>query len=72
VSYATTNGTATVADGDYVSTNGSLSFSAGQLTRTLTVAVNGDNKYESLEVYYVNLSGAVNATIADSQGIGSS
>jgi hypothetical protein len=41
------------------------------LGKTITVAVNGDTTAESAEVFYVNLSGAVNATIADGQGAAS-
>jgi hypothetical protein len=69
VAYATANGTAT-AGSDYVSTSGSLSFAPGQSMRTIAVTVNGDTIAEGNETFFVNLSGATNATISDAQGIG--
>jgi len=70
VGYATADGTATKADGDYQSASGTLAFTSGQTSRTLSVAVNGDAKVEPAETFYINLSGAVGATIADGQGVG--
>jgi large repetitive protein len=70
VSYATADGSATTADSDYASTSGTLSFLSGDTTKTVAVTVNGDTKNESDETLFVNLSGAVNATISDSQGVG--
>ena len=70
VQFATANGTA-IAPGDYTArTRTRVTFTAGQLTRTITVAVNGDTIDEVNETYFVNLSNATNATIADSQGVG--
>lgn len=70
VNYATANDTGTVSDSDYQSTSGTLSFSAGQTSKTITVKVNGDTKFENDETFKVNLSGATNATISDSLGLG--
>jgi hypothetical protein len=67
--WSTANGTATAPD-DYASGNGVLTFSAGQTSKTVTVQVVGDTTPEANETFNVNLSGPVNATIADSQGIG--
>lgn len=67
VSYATANGTANSST-DYVAKAGTLSFAAGQTTRTVVVQVRGDTLKEANETLFVNLSGAVNATIADTQG----
>jgi probable HAF family extracellular repeat protein len=69
VNYATANGSATSID-DYTAASGSLAFSAGQTSKTVTVAVKGDKKREFEETFYVNLSTAVGAFTADSQGIG--
>ena len=69
VNYATANGTATLGS-DYTSASGSLSFSPGTTSRTISVAVLGDVFDEVNETYVVNLSDAVNASIADAQGIG--
>ena len=56
VHYATADGTATVADGDYAATSGDLSFAAGQTTATITVQVNGDTKVEPNETFTLALS----------------
>jgi uncharacterized membrane protein YciS (DUF1049 family) len=69
VNYATANGTA-IAPGDYTSSSGTLTFAAGTTTQTISVPVVGDTLDEANETFVVNLSGATNATIADSQGIG--
>jgi hypothetical protein len=70
VNYATANGTATLADNDYQALSGTLTFNPGDLTRTITVLVNGDQKFEPDETVLVNLTSPVNATISDSQGAG--
>jgi hypothetical protein len=69
VSYATANGTA-AAGTDYTAASGTLSFTAGALTRQVTVAVTGDTSVEASETFFVNLSNATGATIADAQGLG--
>jgi len=69
VSYATANGTAS-AGGDYVAVSGTLTFPAGTTSHTVAVAVNGDMAPESTETFFVSLSGAANATIADGEGQG--
>jgi subtilisin-like proprotein convertase family protein len=69
VNYATANGSAT-AGSDYTATNGTLTFTAGQTSKTVTVNVTGDTTIEPHETFVVNLSGAVGATIADGQGVG--
>ena len=69
VNFATANGTAT-AGSDYQATNGTVSFTPGTTTQTISVLVNGDFVIEPDETFFVNLSGASNATIADSQGVG--
>ena len=68
VNYATSDGTATVADGDYVAASNTLHFGANQNTQTISVTINGDTKVEGNETFNVDLSGATNgATISDSQ-----
>jgi hypothetical protein len=69
VNFATANGTAN-AGSDYQSTNGTLTFNPGDLTKTVGVTINGDVNFETNETFVVNLSTAVNATIADNQGAG--
>jgi hypothetical protein len=70
VNYATANGTAT-APADYTAASGgTLTFNPGITSRTITIPVIGDTVDEPNETFVVNLSGAVNATIADAQGTG--
>jgi parallel beta-helix repeat protein len=69
VAFATADGTATSTD-DYKSANGTLSFAPGVTSRTVTVIVKGDRRAEPDETFFVNLSGPVGATLADSQGRG--
>jgi hypothetical protein len=71
VKYATADGTASAADGDYVPTAGTLTFAPGQTAKTITVMVNGDSVLDSPEWFDVNLSGASRASIADGIGSGS-
>ncbi|MDF0553527.1 DUF4347 domain-containing protein [Kamptonema sp. UHCC 0994] len=70
VNYATSDGTATIGDSDYTAATGSVTFAAGETTKTITIAVNGDAKFEADETFNVNLSTPTNATIAKATGIG--
>ncbi|MBN9524243.1 FG-GAP repeat protein, partial [bacterium] len=70
VDFATADGTATVADGDYGIINGTLTFLPGETTKTVTVLVNGDAKNEPDETFTVALSAPTNATIAAGTGTG--
>jgi hypothetical protein len=69
VNYATANNSA-IAGTDYQSTSGTLTIPAGASSGTITVAVLADLTYETGETFLVNLSAATNATISDSQGVG--
>ncbi len=69
VNYATADGTAT-APSDYTSTSGTLTFTPGQTSKTVNVAVNGDTVPEANETFTVALSAASNATIATATGTG--
>ncbi|MBE9073063.1 Calx-beta domain-containing protein [Microcystis sp. LEGE 08355] len=75
LNYATADGTATTADNDYIAiATTPLTFNAGETSKTITVAVNGDTKVESNETFFVNLSNLQtngrNVTLADNQGQG--
>jgi uncharacterized repeat protein (TIGR01451 family) len=71
VNFATADGEAT-APSDYQSTSGTLTFSPGELSKTVTVKVNGDTVNEGGERFYVNLSNPQNAALeqGQSQGVG--
>ena len=68
VDYTTVDGSAT-APSDYTAQSGTVSFSPGQTTKQVVIAVNGDTAVETNETFAVNLSNPVNATIAGT-GIG--
>ena len=71
VNFSTFNGTATTADNDYAANSGTLNFGAGATTKTISVTIKGDIKFEPNQTFTVNLSGPTNgATISDSQGVG--
>jgi hypothetical protein len=70
VNFSTADGTATIGDGDYAATSGALTFTPGTLTQTIAVTLFGDTRDELDDSFFVNLSGATNATIADAQGVG--
>jgi hypothetical protein len=70
VNFATANGTATTANNDYIAASGKLTFAPGETTKTITIQVIGDRKKEANETFFLNLSGAVDAVFADSQGLG--
>lgn len=55
---------------DYISSSGTLSFPMGTTSQTISIAVTGDTSLETNETFFVNLSGATNATILDAQGQG--
>src|SRR5205814_2216701 len=69
VSYATAPDTAS-ANSHYTSVLGQLSFAPGETTKTVTVSVTGDTTVEPDETFFVNLTGAIGANIADNQGKG--
>ncbi|MFN8090604.1 MAG: Calx-beta domain-containing protein, partial [Mycobacterium sp.] len=55
VNYATSNGTATAGQ-DYVANTGTITFAAGETSKTINVAINGDATVESDETFTVTLS----------------
>jgi hypothetical protein len=71
VDYATADGTATLADADYVAKSGTLTFLPGITSQPLGVTVNGDTANEGPEFFAVNLTNGVNGGISDTQGLGS-
>ena len=69
VNFATANGTA-LAGSDYLAKSGVLTFAPGQTSKTVVVQVKGDTVVEPNETFFVKLSGATHATIADNSGTG--
>ena len=69
VDYATGGGTAT-AGSDYAATSGTLVFTPGQTSKTITVAVTGDQGKEPNETFTVKLSNQNNATISRATATG--
>ena len=68
VNFATANGTA-IAGREYVATTGTLTFAAGETTRTIRVAIPPNAISTSSKSFKVNLSHAVNALFSDSQAL---
>jgi hypothetical protein len=69
VHFATADITA-IAGSDYTAAAGDVTIPAGQTSVTITVPVRGDRLGEPNETFFVNLSGAANASIADGQALG--
>jgi photosystem II stability/assembly factor-like uncharacterized protein len=67
VAWATADGSA-AAGSDYVAGSGVLTFLPGTTSQPITLAVDGDTVVEPDETFFVDLSDAVNAAIADGQG----
>jgi len=69
VDYSTAAVTATAPD-DYSNKSGTLTFSAGQASKTVSVTVKGDLLDEPAETFTIDLSNPADATVADAQGVG--
>ena len=68
---ATADGTATLADNDYVQRAlTGQTIAAGSSTYTFDVSVNGDLTNEPNETFFVNVTNVTGATVADGQGQG--
>jgi hypothetical protein len=70
VSYATIAGGTATSGNDYQLASGTLSFTTGETSKTVTVRVNGDPQNEPDETFLVQLSNPTNATLAKTQGTG--
>ena len=70
VNFSTANGTATLADQDYLAGSGAVYFSPGTTTAQVSVQIKGDKVKELDETLFVNLGGASNAVIVDGIGLG--
>ena len=71
MSFRTVNDTAKTGDDDYVARAGTITFNPGETSKTITIVVNGDNKKEANEVFYLDLFGnSSNSLFAKNRGIG--
>lgn len=66
--YSTADGTATSGT-DYQAVSGTLTFNAGETSKTITVPITGDTNGEADETFLVNLNNNVNANITRFQGL---
>lgn len=70
VQFSTANDTATAGQ-DYTSqTSRTLTFDPRDTTESFTVEILGDTADEANERFFVNLTNPTNATVSDSQGVG--
>ncbi|WP_420904253.1 Calx-beta domain-containing protein [Candidatus Magnetaquiglobus chichijimensis] len=69
VAYATANGTAT-AGSDYTAASGTLTFAAGETSKTFNVTVAGDTTAEGDETLTATLTNPTNATLDTATGTG--
>lgn len=58
------------AGSDFIPLAGTLTFSPGEQSKTITIEVNGDTTPESSERFFVRLSNPVNATLGTAQATG--
>ncbi|HEX5151701.1 MAG TPA: Calx-beta domain-containing protein [Parafilimonas sp.] len=65
VDYHTQDGSATIADNDYIEKSGTLTFAPGIKRQRITIVINKDKTVEPDETFSVILSKPVNATITD-------
>ena len=71
MSFRTVNGTATSGSGDYVAKTGTLTFTPGVTSMTITIEVKGDSKREANEYFYLDLYGlSINGLFTKNRGIG--
>jgi hypothetical protein len=71
VSFKTTDGTATIDDGDYVAKTGTITFNPGETSKTIAITAKGDKKREANEYFYLDLSGnSSNSFFTKNRGLG--
>jgi hypothetical protein len=70
VNYATADSTATIADGDYNATSGTLTFAPGETSKTITIDVLGDHVAEPDELFFIDLTSSLAGSVADGRGAG--
>ena len=70
VDFSTEDGSATLANNDYVASSGTLNFAPGDTSNQITVTVNGDTAVEPDETFSVRLANPTNAAILNAVGTG--
>lgn len=65
VNYATSNGTA-ISGSDYTAASGTLSFTAGQVSKTITVPITNDSTAEIKETFNITLSSPSGTALGNS------
>ena len=68
VNYATANGSAT-AGSDYTANSGSLSFAAGETSKTITISLLNNSLNETDETFSLSLSAPTNATLGSPSSV---
>ena len=68
VSYSTLDGTA--GPSDYSPASGTVTFAAGEKTKTIDISISGDTLPERTETFHVQLSSPTKGTVVQSRGIG--
>jgi Phosphoesterase family/Calx-beta domain len=68
VNYATVDGTAKLADSDYVAASGTLSFAPGSTSETISVSVVGDTKLEDYQTFGIKIAAPLNAKLGYATG----
>ena len=69
VDYATSDGTATAGE-DYTATSGALAFTAGEVTKTISVPITDDTEDDGGETFTLTLSNASGADLDDAVATG--
>ena len=69
--WAVTDGTATLADNDYQPSSGTLVFANGESSKTISITVDSDTAFESLEKLTLTLASPQNAVLFRAQATGS-
>ena len=62
--------TTAIPGNDYTFSSGTLTFAAGQLTKTISIPILNDNESESDEIFNVKLSNPTGAVLVPGQGTG--
>jgi chitinase len=70
VTYATSDGTAKTASGEYVAASGSVTIPAGQLSASVAVSVNGNTIKTSNRAMTMTLTGVTGGGLIDTSAVG--